>query len=254
MSELFLKGSPIGKVKGILFDKDGTLSNSEEYLLSLSKYRIEESIKFFSQKKINQQVISDLENLLTKTYGVTSKGLKPDSTLAVASREHNIISTATVFSILGQSWPSSIFLANKIFNKADNLNKSNFRRPLLPGFMHFLNKLIDKNIICSLISNDNNLGITDFLTNNNLDQKITHYWSCENNPQKPNPDAVKKLCNRLKLNPKDCALIGDADTDLQMAKEAGIGLVLGYTGGWKNSPLLHYQHHLIHHWDEISIV
>lgn len=257
MTELLLKGEPIGKVKCILFDKDGTISNSEGYLLSLAQLRINQSILHFKKRKASKETILKLEFLLNKAYGVTKKGLRPDSTLAIASRNHNLISTATIFCLLEDSWPNALNLANSIFNKADTLklNKQSHsqKRNLLPGFINFFNQLKHQGIICALISNDNSFGINNFLVNNNLDKEITHFWSCDNIPVKPNPQAVEKLCKIVKVNPKNCALIGDSDSDLQMARQAGIQLALGYTGGWRTAPLLNHHHHLIHHWDEIRL-
>ena len=46
MPKLLLKGNSIGTaIKGVLFDKDGTLSNSEAHLMSLAQKRIKESKK-----------------------------------------------------------------------------------------------------------------------------------------------------------------------------------------------------------------
>ena len=39
MAELLIKNSSVGFIKAVIFDKDGTLSNSEEYLLELAKTR-----------------------------------------------------------------------------------------------------------------------------------------------------------------------------------------------------------------------
>ena len=46
MPELLIRNSSVGIIKGIIFDKDGTLSNSEECLLELAIYRLD-----FSGKK-----------------------------------------------------------------------------------------------------------------------------------------------------------------------------------------------------------
>ena len=40
MAELLIKNSSVGFIKAVIFDKDGTLSNSEECLLELAKTRI----------------------------------------------------------------------------------------------------------------------------------------------------------------------------------------------------------------------
>ena len=47
MVELLVKNNSIGFVKAIIFDKDGTLSNSEEHLLELAETRIQFSINKF---------------------------------------------------------------------------------------------------------------------------------------------------------------------------------------------------------------
>ena len=51
MSTLLLKGSPIGKIKGILLDKDGTLSNSENHLITLGSLRLSQAINLFESNK-----------------------------------------------------------------------------------------------------------------------------------------------------------------------------------------------------------
>ena len=258
MSNLLLKGQPIGKVKGILFDKDGTLSNSEENLLKLTQLRINQvSTLIDSHNGINKKSNIKLKQLLSTSYGITPKGIKPDKILAVASRNDNLIATATIISLLEESWPNAINIATEAFDKADKLYLERQDRqltsPVLPGFISFFKELRKKNIICSLISNDNTHGIKNFLNNNNLDKGISHFWSCENKPVKPNPLAVHALCKLIKLNPEDCALIGDSDSDLLMAQQAGIPIVLGYSGGWKIPPILTYQDHLFHNWEELSI-
>ena len=78
-------------------------------------------------------------------------------------------------------------------------------------------------------------------------------WSADDHPCKPDPQAVLELCNRLGLPPQRCALVGDAETDLQMAPEAGIGGVIGFTGGWKSAPKLPSAQHLLHSWDHLSV-
>ena len=76
--------------------------------------------------------------------------------------------------------------------------------------------------------------------------------SSDKNPTKPNPDAVKKLCKALGLKPTDCALIGDSDTDLKMARQAGIKSAIGYISGWKIKPKLSYQQELISNWKDLT--
>ncbi len=254
---LLLRGHPIGNIKGVLFDKDGTLSDSELHLRKLSELRIQHSISLFSERFSNPKEISRLQELLSAAYGVNSKGLNPGGTIAVASREQNLFSTATVFCILGESWPQALLLANEVFEKVDVLakkfNNNERKMNLLPGVKELFCKLKAAKVSCALISNDTSRGIESFLEFNNLNFIITHFSSAENNPSKPNPDAVKQLCDQMGVYPADCALFGDADSDLRMAKQAGIELALGYIAGWSHPPKLTTYTHLISHWDEISV-
>ncbi len=257
MPNLLLRGNPIGQIKGVLFDKDGTLSNSENHLLNLAKLRIKQSIYFLKNDNAREDEISTVKNLLSSVYGLTPLGLTPSGCIAVASRNQNLIATATVFCLIGKQWPKSFEIASKIFTQVDFLEKelqpNMAERPLLPGVMDLLNEFKKSGILCALISNDTSFGIQNFLKKNNLESTFTEIWSADDRPSKPNPEAVESLCNIVGLHPSECALIGDADSDLQMARQAGIGIALGYISGWSNPPQLSAHQYLIHHWNELSI-
>ncbi len=257
MAQLLLKGVPIGTIKGVLFDKDGTLSNSEDHLLAIANLRIEESKHIFRRNYAKHQKVKSIERLLTSAYGLTEHGIHPSGTLAVASRSQNLISTATIFCLLGAEWPKAFDMANEVFNRVDLLTTQrpdkNKKQTLLPGVQRLLKDLQKANVFCALISNDTTCGIRNFLKTNNLEEAFLTFWSADNQPTKPSADAVKKLCNLLGVLPIDCALIGDADSDLQMARQAGVGITLGYVAGWTQSPQLSAHQHLIYHWDDLRV-
>ena len=104
MAKLIIRNSLVGFINGIIFDKDGTLSNSEEYLLELAKTRIKFSENKFKNLKPNKFKIWLLRKLLYSVYGLRSNSLSPNAILAIASREHNIISTATIFNLFVFDW------------------------------------------------------------------------------------------------------------------------------------------------------
>ena len=257
MPQLLLRGTPIGKIQGVLFDKDGTLCHSEPHLLTLAKGRIEQAIRRFHRGNASESVVCKIQELLSAAYGLNAEGLDPGGTIAVASRHHNLISTATVFCLLGEGWPQALALANEVFAAVDALENEvpclATTRTLLPGALSLLQALRQQGVICAVISNDSASGIETFLNQNNLHDTVTELWSAEHQPAKPNPNAVKRLCHLMGLAPAQCALIGDADSDLQMARQAGIGLSLGYMAGWNQPPTLTNYHHLIHHWNDLVV-
>ena len=253
MATLLLRGTPISSIDGVLFDKDGTLSHSEPHLLSLADERIKTAIELGQEQAPSVQG-SDLEDTLRRAFGVHNGMLHPGGTLAVASRQDNIASTATVFCLLGCSWPQALAMAHDCFDSADRSGLIEASpSPLLNGAERLLRALHHRQVTTAVISNDTQSGIEDFLNHHQLSECVAAIWSADDHPRKPDPQAVLELCDRLGLPPQRCALVGDAETDLQMALEAGIGCVIGFTGGWSRPPELRSAQHLLHHWADLTI-
>lgn len=57
----------------------------------------------------------ELRELLERAYGLTGDRLHPAGTTAVASRSHNLISTATVFCLVGLGWPEALRHSEEVF-------------------------------------------------------------------------------------------------------------------------------------------
>ena len=258
MAELLVRNSSVGFIKAVIFDKDGTLSNSEECLVELAKTRIDFSENEFKKLKISSLKTCLLRKLLFAVYGLKNNSLSANGSLAIASRDQNIISTATIFTLFGLDWYESLSIGRKIFNEVDiflsnqkdNRQKS---RTLIPGALELLIDLKNKGVFIALMTNDTQQGTEEFIYRNKLEGIFDCLWSAENKPSKPNPEAVIELCKRMNFNPSECALISDADTDLKMAKEADLPIVIGFTGGWKNPPKLTQQRFLVQKLNELKI-
>ena len=258
MAELLIKNSSLGFVKAIIFDKDGTLSNSEEYLLEMAKTRVDFAVNKFKKLKINNFKIFLLRKLLNFIYGLNNKALSANACLAIASKEHNIISTATIFTLFGFDWFKSLSLSQTIFEEVDiflSNNQKNIqkKRTLISGAFDLLVALKRKGLSIALMTNDTQAGIEEFIYEHKLEGIFDYLWSAENKPSKPNPKAVIELCKRMKINPSECALISDADTDLKMAKKADVPIIIGFTGGWKNPPTLTEKQFIIEKLNELNI-
>ena len=253
MAQLLLKGHPIGNFQGVLFDKDGTLSHSEPHLLALADARINTAIEI-AQERAPALQAPELSNTLHRAFGVDHGLLDPGGTLAVASRQDNIASTATVFCLLGCSWPQALAMAHTCFDAVDQDGLIDTTpSPLINGAGRLLRDLHQEGMTAAVISNDTRSGIEDFLSHHQLSAGVAGIWSADDQPRKPDPQAVLELCDRLGLPPQRCALVGDAETDLQMALEAGIGGVIGFTGGWSRAPELPSAQHLLHSWGHLSV-
>ncbi len=241
-------------IEAVLFDKDGTMSHSEPMLEALATARVFHCLEALDGQELPERR-AVLEDLLRRAYGLTPSGIHPAGTTAVASREHNLISTATAFAMVGLGWPDAQALSEEVFARTDALHGqgSNHRPQPTEGLAELLGRLSDAGLRCAVISNDHEQGIHAFLAIHGLEHHFQAFWSAEHRPCKPHPDAVHGVCRELGFAAGRCALIGDANSDLRMARAAGVPVVLGYRAGWKQPPPLDPDVPLIHHWDELTV-
>jgi phosphoglycolate phosphatase len=266
MAHLLLRGEPLGPTSGeiaqiaaVLFDKDGTLSHSEPMLLNLARARLAACLALADLEDAAPDRHQELHDLLSRAYGFRSGGIHPDGIhpggiTAVAARDHNLIATATVLTQVGLSWPDAHAIAEHAFERTDALHGSGSELPPQPtqGLAALLERLHAAGLRCAVISNDDQNGIRSFLDSHGLSQRFEALWSAEHHPRKPAPGAVHGLCNQLGVQPMHCALIGDADSDLRMARAAGVPVVIGYRSGWRHPPQLEQGSTVLHHWDELT--
>ena len=258
MGELLISNSSVGFIKAIIFDKDGTLSNSEQYLLELARARVDFAVNKFKDFKINNFKIFLLRRLLNCSYGLENNSISANESLAIASKDQNVISTATILTLFGFDWFKAFSMSQQIFEEVDiflsnNEDKRLEHRTLISGAFDLLSSLKNKGVHIALMTNDTQAGVEEFIYKNKLEGMFDYQWSSENNPSKPNPKAVIELCKRMNINPSECALISDADTDLKMAREADIPIIIGFTGGWKNPPILTEAKFMVEKFNEIKI-
>jgi phosphoglycolate phosphatase len=266
MAYLFLRGEPLcptgastaapAPIDAVLFDKDGTLSHSEPMLQALAQARVFQCLRLAAFPEGESERSSQLEDLLRKAYGLSDEGIHPAGTTAVAARDHNLISTATALAQVGLGWPDAVAIAEVAFALTDALHGEGGDHPPHPtaGILALLQRLRGVDVRCAVISNDHEQGIRTFLARHEVTDHFAAVWSAEHQPRKPDPGAVRGLCRDLGVTPERCALIGDANTDLRMARSAGVPVVLGYQAGWKRAPELDPEFPHLRHWDELQVI
>jgi phosphoglycolate phosphatase len=262
VAQLLLRGEPIGRpgqtLEAVLFDKDGTLSISEPMLHALAEARVFHGEQLLRERhpELPRGQLAEFSTLLRRAYGLEAGGVHPAGTTAVASRSHNLISTATVLAQVGLGWPEALALGEAVFAATDGLhgNGSSHRPRATEGLHGLVEQLAAAGLRCAVISNDERAGIAAFLASQGLAAHFQASWSAEHSPRKPDPAAVHALCAELGVAPAACALIGDANSDLRMARAAGVAVVLGYTGAWSRRPPLDPSFLQLHHWSELAVV
>jgi phosphoglycolate phosphatase len=257
---LCLRGTPLScpaqGLAAVLFDKDGTISHSEPMLVALARARIDHCLDLADLALRDPERHHSLSDLLHRAYGLSAEGIHPAGTTAVASRDHNLVATATALVQVGLGWPEALATAETVFSRTDALHgQGSERRPTpTPGLRPFLEALQEAGVRCAVISNDHVDGIETFLAAHGLASLVQAIWSAEHRPSKPDPAAVHGLCGELGVPVERCALIGDANSDLRMARNAGVPVVLGYRAGWRRQVELDASFPQMDHWRELTVI
>lgn len=262
MAQLLLRGEPIGpagrSIQAVLFDKDGTLSISEPMLHSLAEARVFHCQRLLAahHPELLPEQRAEVDHLLRRAYGLDAGGVHPAGTTAVASRSHNLISTATTLAQVGLGWPEALALSEAVFTATDGLHGlgSPHHPQATDGLHALVAQLAAADVHCAVISNDELAGIRAFLTSQELSGHFQACWSADHSPCKPDPQAVHALCHELGVPAGACALIGDANSDLRMARAAGVAVALGYTAAWRRRPPLDPSFAQVHHWSELTVL
>lgn len=254
---LMLRGEPLlsagqpADIQAVLFDKDGTMSRSEPHLLALATTRLQHCVRLSGTPRG-----TELSALLARTYGLHPEedSLNPAGITAVAARDHNLISTAVALTQAGHGWPESLTLAEETFRLADqDIPSASPGAQTTDGLVDLLQELRGLGVLCAVISNDDLPGIEGFLGEHGLSETFAAIWSAERLPRKPDPRAVHQLCATLGVAPSSCALIGDANSDLRMARAAGVAVAIGYRGGWRQAVALEKDYPCLDHWRDLVV-
>jgi phosphoglycolate phosphatase len=256
---LLLRDVPLGppgwEIAAVLFDKDGTISHSEPMLEALAAERLDQCLRLATPLLPELQRLDALADLLSRAYGFRGGCIDPAGATAVGCRDHNLIATATALTQVGLGWPDALALSERVFAITDGLHGqgSSHRPQPTPGLTELLQSLRQAGIRCAVISNDHEAGIRDFLAAHGLQECVQGLWSADHRPAKPDPHAVHELCHALGVEAGRCALVGDAKSDLRMARAAGVPVVLGYRSGWRQPPPLEGDGPQLRHWSELRV-
>ncbi|ELR97677.1 HAD family hydrolase [Gloeocapsa sp. PCC 73106] len=208
------KGVKFVNIKGIIFDKDGTLADSRQFLRELAQKRA---------RLIDCQIPGTGDPLLM-AFGLQNQELNPAGLMAVGSRLENEIAAAAYIAETGKSWFEAKAIAVQAFLEADKyLPALEAISPPYDDTKEVLAKLSQAGLKLGILSADSTLGVQEFVTKYQLSNYIELSMGVDSELTKPDPELYLKACQSLNLPPSATLMVGDAQGDLEMAKKAGAG-------------------------------
>lgn len=231
-------------IQAILFDKDGTLEDSQNFLRDLA---IKRALLIDAQ-------IPGIGEPLLMAFGITDSILEPTGLMAVGSHSENEIAAAAYIAETGRSWFEAKQIARDAFTKADKyINKQTLSSSMFAGSLETLQLLSAANLKLGILSADSTANVEKFIKSNQLSQYIQLAMGVESGLNKPDPRLFIQACRRLGVEPSQTIMIGDSLGDIIMAQGAGSAGTIGICWGNPNAHHLNQADVAIANFAEIQV-
>lgn len=232
-------------IEAVIFDKDGTLADSQDFLRHLGQRRA---------RLIDAQIPGVQEPLLM-AFGLLNGNLNPLGLLAVGTRQENEIAAAAYIAETGRDWVDALKIARSSFAEADAVfSRKATQTPLFPGVLETLQRLQATSVKIGILSADSTPNVLDFIQCYHLEHLITLGLGIDQPPGKPDPTCFLRQCEALGVDPGATLVVGDSTADLEMARAGRAAGAIGVTWGWTNPTRLGEANVLIKSLTEITVV
>lgn len=227
MSELI---TPQGNydISAILFDKDGTLLDFVSLWGSWSECLLTHFIRQLTLRGLTFPE-TYLNSLLGTVHNEEGRitGYDRNGPLAMGTMNDLYAILGWQGYLLGLSWAESMELVEACRREADAMLEHS--RPVLPlpGLLRFLEECDAQGIAMAVVTADD----TEAADKHLRWLGIRHYFTAvigtdQVERGKPFPDMALLACRQLGVQPSACAVIGDTNCDMRMAKAAGVAVAV----------------------------
>ena len=232
-------------IEGVIFDKDGTLEDSQNFLRELGQKRA---------RLIDAQIPGMGEPLLM-SFGIQDDTLDPTGLMAVGTRQENEIAAAAYIAETGRSWFAAKEIAHQAFAEADRyLQRNSDTSPLFTGSLQVIRELAEAGLKLGILSSDSTTNVQAFVQSHQLSDYFQLTMGAEPNLPKPEPRLFLKACQKLGVAPEKTLMVGDSQGDIIMAKKAGAAGIFGICWGQPEAAHLETADVTIAQLDEIQII
>ncbi|MEH2326314.1 MAG: HAD family hydrolase [Nostoc sp.] len=218
MATIKCRNITFDNIQAILFDKNGTLEDSETYLRSLAQR---------AARLIDAQVPGIGEPLLM-AFGIDGNILDPAGLISVASRRETEVAAAAYIAETGKGWFESLKIARQALDEAEKYIEKT-PSPLFVGSLDLLKYLRKTGLKLGILSAATSDEVHKFVENHQLSDYIQLEMGVDGGPTKPDPVLFLQACQGLGVQPGTTLMVGDSVGDMQMARDAKAAGCIGIT-------------------------
>ncbi|NEP06724.1 MAG: HAD family hydrolase [Okeania sp. SIO2G4] len=231
-------------IQAIIFDKDGTLENSQEFLRNLGQ----------KLARLIDAKIPGIGEPLLMSFGIDGQSLNPTGLMAVGSRRENEIAAAAYIAETGRGWLESLAIAKETFEEAEKIMEQSEPSPIFIGSLEVLKYLWEKGIKLGILSAASTKAVQNFVKYYQLKDYIQLEMGVDDSPSKPDPELFLQACQKLGVTPDKVLMVGDSPMDIEMAKKAGAAGCIGICWGKSEVNYLQGADVAIAHLEEIKVL
>nr|WP_295613649.1 HAD family hydrolase [Chamaesiphon sp. GL140_3_metabinner_50] len=226
MISIYCLSRQFSDIQAIIFDKDGTLEDSGDYLRNLAQKRA---------RLIDAQIPGVGEPLLM-AFGVTERGLDPAGLQAVGSRYENEIAAAAYIAETGRSWSAALDIVRGAFNEVDRVMEST-PNAMFPGCADSIAALSAAGLKLGIVSAATTSQVVKFANYHRLQSEFQVLLGSDLHYAKPDPRLFQFACQELGVKPAHTLMVGDSHWDTIMASQGGAAGCIGISWGRFSQPL-----------------
>lgn len=232
-------------IQAIIFDKDGTLEDSQVFLRELGQKRA----------RLIDAKIPGIGEPLLMAFGISFDSIDPTGLMAVGSSRENEIAAAAYIAETGRGWIESLSIARSSFEEADRYFKDSINTsPLFVGTLEVLKFLSDKGLKLGILSAARTASVQAFVKRHQLDPYIQLQQGVDEGTSKPDPALFLQACQTLGVEPASTLMVGDSAGDIEMARRAGAAGCIGICWGTPKAAHLETADVVIAQLDEIQVL
>ena len=218
MATIKCKNIGFSNIEAILFDKNGTLEDSESYLRTLGQK---------AARMIDAQIPGIGEPLLM-AFGINGNFLDPTGLISVASRRETEVAAAAYIAETGRGWFESLKIARQALEEAEQyVGKT--PSPLFVGSLEILKSLSAAGLKLGILSAATTQEVKKFVNIHQLSDYLQLEKGVDDGPSKPDPTLFLEACQALGVSPAATLMVGDSIGDMQMARHAKAAGCIGIT-------------------------
>ena len=208
-------------IQAIIFDKDGTLEDSQEYLRNLGQKRA----------RLIDARIPGIGEPLLMAFGINGHEINSTGLMAVGSRRENEIAAAAYIAETGRGWLESLTIVKEVFAEAEQILPKSIPGSLFKGSLEVLKYLSQAGIKIGILSADSTTAVQNFIKYYQLNGYIQIEMGVDDGPSKPDPKLFLQTCQKLGVKPVRALMVGDSPIDIEMGRKAGAAGCIGIYRG-----------------------